>query len=285
MNIKKAMICLSVLSTVSVSSNSVANDMFDQVMNGAVVSEAQKPSGNSALKEVGGGVVNKLSGESVNPFTGESLTVEDGKNRLSVVTLESQILDKELEIAKKKGELDILPIRISNQKQIESTSSPVVGQQMLQEQLVQQQQRSQDEINRRVQDEVRKVSMAKDYEIQTIRKQIVDKKKKDAEMKLSYVGNSDGDKSAVIRMGDKDLRVKEGGSVAGWNVSSINPDKRNVLLTKNGKSVSLGMGRTISRVSNSTKGGSESPDYGYQGGQDAPIMPNLPQQLPLPVLK
>lgn len=271
----------------SASSSCFAVDMFDQIVgvnSGSV--EQGKPelkSEKRSAEEVS--QADKLSGQNVNPFTGESLTVEESKNKLSVVTLKSQILDKELEIAKKQGELDILPIRINNQKQIESTSSPVVGQQMLQEQLVQQQQRSQEEINRRVQEEVRKVSMAKDYEIQTIKKQVSEKKKRDSEMKLSYIGNSAGDKSAVIRIGDKDLRVKEGGVVAGWNVASILPESGSVLLTKNGRQVSLGLKRSVSRVSNSSKTSDGASDYGYQGAQEIPVMPNLPQQLPLPVLK
>lgn len=285
MSIKKTLIGLSIFSIISASSNCFANDMFDQVTGINASATEQKQPDVKNEKKVNNTVndLDRLSGKNVNPFTGESLTVEDSKNKLSIVTLRSQILDKELEIAKKQGELDILPIRINNQKQIESTSSPVVGQQMLQEQLIQQQQRSQEEINRRVQDEVKKVSMAKDYEIQTIKKQISEKRKKDSELKLSYIGNSDGNKSAVIRTGDKDLRVKEGGVVAGWIVSSINPENGSVLLTKGGRQVSIGLKRGVSRVSNSSKG-SDASDYGYQSNQDAPVMPNLPQQLPLPTL-
>lgn len=287
MNIKKTLMSLTVFSIMSASSNCFAVDMFDQIVgvNSGSVEQGKPELKNEKRSADEVGQADKLSGQNVNPFTGESLTVEESKNKLSVVTLKSQILDKELEIAKKQGELDILPIRINNQKQIESTSSPVVGQQMLQEQLVQQQQRSQEEINRRVQEEVRKVSMAKDYEIQTIKKQVSEKKKRDSEMKLSYIGNSAGDKSAVIRIGDNDLRVKEGGVVAGWNVASILPESGSVLLTKNGRQVSLGLKRSVSRVSNSSKTSDGTSDYGYQGAQEVPVMPNLPQQLPLPVLK
>ena len=222
--------------------------------------------------------------DKVNPFTGEPMTVEDRKNMLSAVSLDAQILDKQLEVAKKEGELKILPERVKNQLLVEQGGSVGQGGQSgINEQLLlQQQQNTEAEIERRVQEGVRKAELAKNYEIQTLQNQLKKKKSADAKMTLSYLGNAAGQKTAVIRVGDDDKKVKEGGVVAGWVVSQIDLDGQRVMLNKRGRFVSLDMKRGVSQIASSSKS-SGSASGSYEGG-DEPITPNLPNALPLPRL-
>jgi len=307
--VSKKILLLSAIVSVMGSGYCSADDIFEQTINNAMsaqqanvaVNQPVAPSQPSFPAQAGQPAVShaviqsatsattesnadlSVLADKVNPFTGEPMTVEDRKNVLSAVSLDAQILDKKLEVAKKQGELEILPTRIKNQLAVEQGASTQGAQQDVQQQLALQAQVSQAEIDRRVQEEVRKASLEKEYEIQTLKNNMKEKAKADSQMGLGYVGNVDGNKSAVIKIGNDDFRVKEGGPVgaSGWVVTNIDINNRKVTLNKRGRNVVLNMKRTVSYITTSAKPASNS--TGYQDMGD-PIVPNMPNALPLPSL-
>lgn len=221
--------------------------------------------------------------DKTNPFTGEPMTVEDRKNILSAVTLDAQILEKQLEVAKKTGELKILPARIDNELAVASGGSGAQGgQPAIEQQLMMQQQNNEAEIEFRVQEGVRKAQLEKDYEIQTLKQKLQQKRVADSKMTLNSVADVLGQKIAIIRVGDKEQRVKEGGMVSGWAVSRIDTNSRSVTLSQRGRNVTLDMKKAVSQITTS-KSSTGASGSSYDNG-DSPITPDLPNALPLPKL-
>ncbi|EKP0310337.1 hypothetical protein ACTG16_23685 [Aeromonas sp. 23P] len=237
----------------------------------------QEQSDNSKASVVG------VLADKTNPFTGEPMTVEDRKNILSAVTLDAQILEKQLEVAKKTGELKILPARIDNELAVASGGSGAQGgQPAIDQQLMMQQQNNEAEIEFRVQEGVRKAQLEKDYEIQTLKQKLQQKRVADSKMTLNSVADVLGQKIAIIRVGDKDQRVKEGGMVSGWAVSRIDTNSRSVTLSQRGRNVTLDMKKSVSQITTS-KSSTGASGSSYDNG-DSPITPDLPNALPLPKL-
>lgn len=221
--------------------------------------------------------------DKTNPFTGEPVTVEDRKNMLSAVALDAQIIEKQLEVEKKRGELRMLPARIDAAIAEQSGAGGQAGQPTVNEQLIMQQQNNEAEIERRVQEGVRKAQLEKEFEIQTLKTKLQKKQAADAKMSLSSVVEAVGKKIAIIRVGDTEKKVMEGGVVSGWVVSRIDTDTRSVTLNQRGRYVTLDMKRAVSQIASSSKSSTATANGSYDNG-NAPITPDLPNALPLPRL-
>lgn len=229
-----------------------------------------------------GGVVGVLA-DKTNPFTGEPVTVEDRKNMLSAVALDAQIIEKQLEVEKKRGELRMLPARIDAAIAEQGGAGGQAGQPTVNEQLIMQQQNNEAEIERRVQEGVRKAQLEKEFEIQTLKTKLHQKQVADAKMSLSSVVEAVGKKIAIIRVGDTEKKVMEGGVVSGWVVSRIDTSARSVTLNQRGRYVTLDMKRAVSQITSSSKSSTATANGSYDNA-DAPITPDLPNALPLPKL-